>query len=89
MMGGVMGKTVFWAIVRKVQTLTDGSLNVTFNLPEDAIPEAAELMAYQIHGVVVDLTVAPRPEKQVRTGEQAGNVAEGPKRKSKWTTAEE
>ena len=63
--GGVMGEaTAFWAIIRKVQTLTDGSLNVTLNLPENAIPEAAELMAYQVHGVVVDVTVTPRVGEQ-------------------------
>jgi len=56
--------TAFWAIIRKVQTLTDGSLNVTLNLPENAIPEAAELMAYQVHGVVVDVTVTPRVGEQ-------------------------
>ena len=64
MTGGVMGDTAFWAIVRKVQTLTDGSLNVTLNLPENAIPQAAELMAYQVHGVVVDVTVTPRVSEE-------------------------
>ena len=59
-----MDSTKFWAIVRKVQTLTDGSLNITLNLPEGAIPQAAELMAYQVHGVVLDVECAPRVQEE-------------------------
>ena len=62
-------ETVFWAIIRKVQTLTDGSLNVTLNLPETAIPEAAELMAYQAHAVVVDVVCSPREQGSQVVGE--------------------
>ena len=64
--------TRFWAIVRKVQTLTDGSLNVTLNMPEGAIPEAAELMAYQVHGVVLDVVCMPRVENERET--DSGNT---------------
>lgn len=66
--GWVMkAKTEFWAIVRKVQTLTtDGSINVTLNLPETAIPQMAEMAAYQIHGVVVDVVVTPRERDEPR-----------------------
>ena len=67
-----MTETVFWAIVRKVQTLTDGSLNVTLNLPESAIPEAAELMAYQVHGVVVDVVCRPRVEDEQPAADEKG-----------------
>ena len=34
----------FAAVVYKVQTLVDGGLRVTFDLPEQAIPQAAMLM---------------------------------------------
>jgi len=85
----VGGDTRFWAIIRKVQTLTDGSLNVTLNLPEDAIPEAAELMAYQVHGVVVNVTCEPRKTGHKQgNGEKRDDVDERPKRKSEWTSAE-
>ena len=56
--------TKVWVIIKKVATLVDGSINVTLNFPESAIPEAAELMAYQIHGVVLDVTFEPRQENE-------------------------
>jgi len=85
----VIAETAFWAQVSKAQTLADGGIRVTFDLPESAIVQMAELAAYQINGVVVDVIVKPRPEKQVEAGGQTGNVEAGPKRKSKWATAQE
>jgi len=35
----------FPAVVEKVQTLVDGGIRVTLDLPEDAIAQAAQLMA--------------------------------------------
>ena len=37
-------RIVFSAIVYRVQTLADGGLRVTLDLPETAIPQAAMLM---------------------------------------------
>lgn len=52
--------TEFWAIIGKVQTMADGGIRVYLDLPETAIVEMAELAAYKINGVVVDVTVEPR-----------------------------
>lgn len=38
------GAIEFTAVVYKVQTLVDGGLRVTLDLPEQAIPQAAALM---------------------------------------------
>lgn len=38
---------VFSATVYKVQTLVDGGLRVTFDLPESAIPQASRLMEFK------------------------------------------
>lgn len=53
-------QTEFWGEVAKTQTLRDGGIRVTFDLPESAIVQMAELAAYQINGVVVDVTCIPR-----------------------------
>ena len=45
----------FWATVAKVQTLADGGLRVSLDLPETAIVAAAELMACKRVGRVLDL----------------------------------
>ena len=80
--------TQFWAIIGKVQTMAaDNGIRVTLDLPESAIVEMAELAAYQINAVVVDVVITPRPDKQVGTGGETGNVGKGPKRQSEWTTA--
>lgn len=80
--------TEFWGQVAKAQTLADGGIRITFDLPESAIVQMAELAAYQINGVVVDVVVTPRPAQQVKTGGTTGDVEKGPKRKSEWATAE-
>ncbi len=43
----------FVAIVQKVQTLADGGLRVTLDLPESAIMQAAELMVCKREAVVL------------------------------------
>jgi len=43
----------FPAIVYKVQTLVDGGLRVTLDLPETAIPQAAMLMECMRQGVAL------------------------------------
>ena len=51
-----MSDTVsFVAAVARVQTLADGGLRVTLDLPEDAVMAAAELMAFKRFGVVMDV----------------------------------
>lgn len=59
-----MGDTTFWAIVGKVQTMADGGIRVTLDLPETAIAQMAELAAYKINGVVLDVTCKPRDENE-------------------------
>ena len=81
--------TEFWAIVGKVQTMADGGIRVYLDLPETAVVQMAELAAYKIHDVVVDVTVEPRnsgPEQG--DGEKQHIVQAGPKRKSEWATEE-
>lgn len=75
----------FIAQVARVQTLADGGIRVTLDLPEDAIEQCAVLMAFKRFGVVGRVTYAPIDCKAV------GNNAleKGTKRKSKWATAEE
>ena len=50
----------FWATVAKIQTLADSALRVTFDLAEDAIVAAAELMECKRQGVVLDVECRPR-----------------------------
>ena len=47
----------FDAIVARVQTLADGGLRVTLDLPEDAIEAAALLMALKREGVALKVRV--------------------------------
>ena len=54
-----MEPITFDAIVYKVQTLVDNGLRVTLDLPEQAIEEAAVLMALKREGIVIRVTVEP------------------------------
>jgi len=47
----------FKATVEKVQTLVDGGLRVTLDLPEDAISQAAALMACKREGIPLKVEV--------------------------------
>ena len=47
----------FNASVEKVQTLVDGGIRVTFDLPEDAIAQAAALMACKREGIPLKVEV--------------------------------
>ena len=53
----------FYASVQKIQTLADGGLRATLDLPEQAIMAAAELMACKRMGVVVDVVVTAREQE--------------------------
>ena len=57
----------FVAVVQKVQTLTDGGLRFTFDAPEDAIMQAAELMAYKREAVV--LYIECKPDSREKAGD--------------------
>ena len=43
----------FMAQVARITTLADGGIRVTFDLPEDAVMQAAELMTCKRFGVVL------------------------------------
>ena len=86
-LGELNNPITFPAVVQKVQTLVDGGLRVTFDLPEDAIMQAAELMAVRQAGYTVNVTV--EPEKQVGLGGTTRHVEKGGKRQSNWKAAEE
>lgn len=45
----------FVCVVQKVQTLADGGLRVTLDLPETAIVQAAELMTCKREAVVLQV----------------------------------
>jgi hypothetical protein len=59
-----VGLVEFWAIVGKVQTMADGGIRVYLDLPEGAIMQAAELMAYKRAGVVLDVTCTARQDDE-------------------------
>ena len=56
--------TAFWATVGKVQTMADGGIRVYLDLPESAILQAAELMAYKRECVVLDVVCRPRQDDE-------------------------
>ena len=72
-MGRGVGDTTFWAIVGKVQTMADGGIRLYLDLPEDAIVQAAEMMAYKREGVVLDVTCRPKDENE-RDEPERGNT---------------
>lgn len=47
----------FQATVEKVQTLVDGGIRITFDIPEDAISAAASLMACKREGIALTVEV--------------------------------
>jgi hypothetical protein len=50
------------ATVYKVQTLVDGGIRITIDLPETAIESAAKLMACQVAGVILEIVATVKPE---------------------------
>ena len=49
----------FHATVQKVQTLADGGVRLTLDLPESAIMQAAQLMECKRHGAVLQVGAVP------------------------------
>ena len=45
--------------VYKVQTLVDGGIRVTIDLPETAVNVMAQLAKYQINGMAIRLLIEP------------------------------
>lgn len=76
----------FQAVVAKAQTLVDGGLRITLDLPETAIEIVAKLMQVKREGAVLEIAAVPVLQKGT---EDDGKVCEGSKRQSEWATAEE
>ena len=74
----------FPCAVAKVQTLADGGIRVTLDLPEQAIMAAAELMACHQQGTYLEATCKASDCKT----EENNALAKGPKRKPKWSASE-
>jgi hypothetical protein len=71
------------ATVYKVQTLVDGGVRVTLDLPETAIMQMAQLAECQRFGVVLEITCKTEDKQN------DASMAKRTKRKSEWTTQEE
>jgi hypothetical protein len=54
----------FVAAVQKVQTLVDGGIRVTLDLPESAVLTMAELAAIHVHGVSVKVEISPEDDRE-------------------------
>jgi len=82
---------VFPAQVVKVQTLADGGLRLTLDMPETAILEAAHLMECKRQGVPGEVSYRPMvgSDKQVAAGGKTRNVATRSEWKPQRETAEE
>ena len=55
----------FDAIVYKVQTLADGGVRVTLDLPETAIPQMAMLAETKRDGIPLVFTAKVKPDSRV------------------------
>ncbi len=72
-----MSEIVFTAAVYKVQTLIDGGVRVTLDLPEDAIPQMAMLAEARREGIPLVFRAGIEGEPQLRR--ETGN--DRPRRK--------
>lgn len=75
----------FIASVYKVQTLVDGGIQVTLELPETAIMQAAMLMECKRLGIALDISCKTVESKSTKDHD----MGKGAKRKSKWTASQE
>lgn len=57
-------KILFVAQIARIQTMTDGSLRVTLDLPESAIMPVAQLMECKRAGAILEVTAEPRIEQK-------------------------
>lgn len=61
----------FQATIAKVQTLADGGIRLTLDLPETAVLQAAHLMEARRQVAVVDASLVP---KVIETREDASRI---------------
>ena len=55
----------FDAIVAKAQTLADGGIRITLDLPESAIPQMAMLIEAKREGIPLEFTAKVKPDNRV------------------------
>ena len=77
----------FIAAVYKVQTLVDGGVRVTLDLPETAIMQMAQLAECQRFGVLLE--VACKTGGKQTNGKSIDKLETRTKRQSRWQTKEE
>lgn len=75
----------FVASVYKIQTLVDGGIRLTLDLPETAITQAALLMECQRQALGLNVNCLTIKNKS----KKSHDVGKGKQRKSKWQTQEE
>ena len=61
-----MSEIRFTASVYKVQTLVDGGIRVTLDLPETAIIQMAALAECQVNGVALEIQATVRDDRPIR-----------------------
>ena len=54
----------FEAIVYKVQTLSDGGIRLTLDMPESAIPQMAMLAETKRDGIPLEFTAKVKPDRR-------------------------
>lgn len=79
----------FAAQVAKVQSLADGGIRLTLDLPEDAIMQAAQLMECKRWGAALNVTALPFEDGDALINKDNKNATERQNKQSKWTPAQE
>jgi hypothetical protein len=83
-----MESVIFSAQVYKVQTLVDGGVRVTLDLPETAVMQMAQLAECQRFGVALSIVAMPIEENDlINKGNR--NATKGQNKQSQWTPAKE
>ena len=54
----------FWAEIAKVQTLADGGIRLTLDLPETAVEQAAMLMECKRQGIILQFVAQETGSEQ-------------------------
>lgn len=58
----------------KVQTMVDGGLRFTFDVSEDQVMQAAQLMECKRFGALLDITITPKERKDDRRAEKRAKI---------------
>lgn len=74
----------FPAEIIKIQTMVDGAIRLTLDLPVGEIETASKLIEAKQRGAVLECAVIP--VLQIQT-EENGKIPERSKRKSEWASA--